>query len=64
MSSKKESQIKKFLGKVLPISLSVVVAGSLLTGCGNQARCDELLNLLTYGPWSSEDSAWYDANCR
>jgi major membrane immunogen (membrane-anchored lipoprotein) len=49
--------------KVAASLLSVIVAGSLLTGCGNQARCDELLNLLTYGPWTSEQSDWYDAHC-
>lgn len=52
------------LGKVLATALSLVVAGSLLTSCGNSARCDELLNLLAYGPWSESDSEWYDANCR
>ena len=50
--------------KALSVALSLVVAGTLLTGCSNtQAKCDELLNLLTFGPWSESDSEWYDANC-
>jgi hypothetical protein len=51
--------------KIAASLLSVVVAGSLLTACGNtQERCDELLGVLAYGPMSDEDDAWYDANCR
>ena len=51
-------------GKVLATALSAAVAGPLLTSCGNGAKCDDLLNALTYGAWSQEDSDWYDANCR
>jgi hypothetical protein len=50
--------------KALSVALSLVAAGTLLTGCSStQAKCDELLNLLTFGPWSESDSEWYDANC-
>lgn len=51
-------------GKVLATALSLVLAGSLLTSCGNGAKCDDLLNALSYGAWSESDSDWYDANCR
>ena len=51
--------------KGLSVALSLVVAGTLLTGCSNtQAKCDELLNVLSFGAWSESDSEWYDANCR
>ena len=50
--------------KVVAVALSAVVAGPLLTSCGNGAKCDDLLNALTYGAWSESDSEWYDANCR
>jgi hypothetical protein len=51
--------------KTLSMAFSLVVAGSLLTGCSNtQAKCDDLLNSLRYGAWSDSDDAWYDANCR
>lgn len=49
--------------KVLASILAAVVAGSLLSSCGNSARCDELLNSLSYGFWSDSDSEWYYANC-
>ena len=52
------------VSKVLATLLSVVAATSLLTSCGNGAKCDDLLNSLTYGAWSESDSDWYDANCR
>ena len=51
--------------KGLSVALSLVVAGTLLTGCSStQAKCDELLNVLSFGAWSESDSEWYDANCR
>ena len=51
--------------KVQAVALSIVVAGSLLTGCSStQDKCDDLLNVLSYGAWSESDSDWYDANCR
>jgi len=51
--------------KVQAVALSIVVTGTLLTGCGGtQAKCDDLLNALGYGAWSESDSDWYDANCR
>ena len=51
--------------KGLSVALSLVVAGTLLTGCSNtQAKCDDLLNVLSFGAWSESDSEWYDANCR
>jgi hypothetical protein len=51
--------------KGLSVALSLVVAGTLLTGCSNTpAKCDELLNVLSFGAWSESDSEWYDANCR
>jgi hypothetical protein len=51
--------------KGLSVALSLVVAGSLLTGCSNtQAKCDDLLDVLSFGAWSESDSEWYDANCR
>ena len=49
----------------MAISASVLLLTSVVTGCSNnQAKCDDLLNALTYGMWSESDSAWYDANCR
>lgn len=51
--------------KALSAVLSLVVAGTLLTGCSNtQAKCDDLLDVLSFGAWSESDSEWYDANCR
>jgi hypothetical protein len=51
--------------KGLSVVLSLVVAGTLLTGCSNtQAKCDDLLDVLSFGAWSESDSEWYDANCR
>jgi hypothetical protein len=51
--------------KALSVALSLVVAGTLLTGCSNtQAKCDDLLDVLSFGAWSESDSEWYDANCR
>jgi hypothetical protein len=51
--------------KGLSVALSLVVAGTLLTGCSNtQAKCDDLLDVLSFGAWSESDSEWYDANCR
>ena len=51
--------------KALTLALSLVVAGTLLTGCSNtQAKCDDLLDVLSFGAWSESDSEWYDANCR
>ena len=55
------------LTKSIPvtISISVLLASSLLTGCGKtQAKCDDLISSLQYGAWSPSDSDWYDANCR
>ncbi len=54
MRSKKESQMKKFLGKVLPISLSVVVAGSLLTGCGSESKAAPYLTQIC-ADWQSSN---------
>jgi len=49
----------------MSIFASVLVLTSVVTGCSNtQAKCDDLLNVLSYGMWSESDSAWYDANCR
>jgi hypothetical protein len=51
--------------KAVSVALSLVVAGTLLTGCSNtQAKCDDLLDVLSFGAWSESDSEWYDANCR
>lgn len=51
--------------KALSVALSLVVAGTLMTGCSNtQAKCDDLLDVLSFGAWSESDSEWYDANCR
>ncbi len=51
--------------KALSVALSLVVAGTLLTGCSStQAKCDDLLDVLAFGLWSESDSEWYDANCR
>ena len=51
--------------KALSVALSLIVAGTLLTGCSNtQAKCDDLLDVLSFGAWSESDSEWYDANCR
>jgi hypothetical protein len=51
--------------RALSVALSLVVAGTLLTGCSNtQAKCDDLLDVLSFGAWSESDSEWYDANCR
>jgi hypothetical protein len=51
--------------KALSVALSLVVAGTLLTGCSStQAKCDDLLDVLSFGAWSESDSEWYDANCR
>ena len=51
--------------KASSVALSLVVAETLLTGCSNtQAKCDDLLNVLSFGAWSESDSEWYDANCR
>lgn len=51
--------------KAVSAALSLVVAGTLLTGCSNtQAKCDDLLDVLSFGAWSESDSEWYDANCR
>ena len=51
--------------KALSVALSFVVASTLMTGCSNtQAKCDDLLNALSFGAWSESDSEWYDANCR
>jgi outer membrane murein-binding lipoprotein Lpp len=51
--------------KVQAAALSIVLAGTLLTGCSStQDKCDDLLNVLSYGAWSDSDSDWYDANCR
>ena len=51
--------------KAVSVALSLVVAGALLTGCSNtQAKCDDLLDVLSFGAWSESDSEWYDANCR
>ena len=51
--------------KALSVALSLVVAGTLLTGCSDtQAKCDDLLDVLSFGAWSESDSEWYDANCR
>jgi hypothetical protein len=51
--------------KGLSVALSLVVAGTLLTGCSStQAKCDDLLDVLSFGAWSESDSEWYDANCR
>ena len=51
--------------KALSVALSLIVAGTLLTGCSNtQAKCDDLLDVLSFGAWSEADSEWYDANCR
>jgi hypothetical protein len=51
--------------KALSVALSLLVAGTLLTGCSNtQAKCDDLLDVLSFGAWSESDSEWYDANCR
>jgi hypothetical protein len=51
--------------KALSVALSLVLAGTLLTGCSStQAKCDDLLDVLSFGAWSESDSEWYDANCR
>ena len=51
--------------KAVSVALSLIVAGTLLTGCSNtQAKCDDLLDVLSFGAWSESDSEWYDANCR
>ena len=51
--------------KALSLVLSLVMATTLMTSCSyTQAKCDDLLNVLSYGPWSESDSDWYDANCR
>ena len=51
--------------KGLSVALSLILAGTLLTGCSStQAKCDDLLNVLSFGAWSESDSEWYDANCR
>ena len=51
--------------KAVSVALSLVVSGTLLTGCSStQAKCDELLNVLSFGLWSESQSEWYDANCR
>ena len=51
--------------KAVSVALTLVVAGTLLTGCSNtQAKCDDLLDVLSFGAWSESDSEWYDANCR
>jgi hypothetical protein len=45
--------------------IAVFVISTLLSGCtGKQAQCDDLLNALSYGPWSQSDSDWFDKNCR
>jgi hypothetical protein len=51
--------------KAVSVLSSLIVLSTMMTGCSNtQAKCDDLLNALTYGMWSESDSAWYDANCR
>jgi predicted small secreted protein len=51
--------------KAVSVALSLVVAGTLLTGCSStRGKCDDLLNALSFGAWSESDSDWYDANCR
>jgi hypothetical protein len=51
--------------KAVSAAISLVVAGTLLTGCSStQAKCDDLLDVLSFGAWSESDSEWYDANCR
>ena len=51
--------------KALSVALSLVMATTLMTGCSStQAKCDDLLNVLSFGAWSESDSEWYDANCR
>jgi len=51
--------------KAVSVLSSLIVLSTTMTGCSNtQAKCDDLLNVLSYGMWSESDSAWYDANCR
>jgi len=51
--------------KAMSVLSSLIVLSIMMTGCSNtQAKCDDLLNVLSYGMWSESDSAWYDANCR
>ena len=51
--------------KAVSVLSSLIVLSTMMTGCSNtQAKCDDLLNVLSYGMWSESDSAWYDANCR
>lgn len=51
--------------KAMSVLSSLIVLSTMMTGCSNtQAKCDDLLNVLSYGMWSESDSAWYDANCR
>lgn len=50
--------------KAVSVLSSLIVLSTMMTGCSNtQAKCDDLLNVLSYGMWSESDSAWYDANC-
>lgn len=51
--------------KAVSVLSSLIVLSTMMTGCSNtQAKCDDLLNVLSYGMWSESDSAWYDANCK
>jgi len=62
---REEIEMKLTQIKVQAVALSIVLAGTLLTGCSStQDKCDDLLNVLSYGAWSDSDSDWYDANCR
>lgn len=57
--------MKKTKLKAVSVLSSLIVLSTMMTGCSNtQAKCDDLLNVLSYGMWSESDSAWYDANCR
>ena len=50
--------------KKLSVVTSLILMCSLVTGCSNtKSRCDDLLEALSYGPWSSSDNEWFDANC-